>query len=454
MDIAVTIALVVMGAAAAAVFDRRRHGLLGFQAEPGGTAQRLTGLLARWTGRPARVYPYAVGRMDTTSLSEAESGLRFAVEGLCPSVTLWRIGFSSPTRVDATQARPVGEPEIDKLFRVVGPPAHVHALLIATTRIALRELLRGSVRLGQVWLEGGTLTVDVPTSGFAREHPGLEPATHAIAGMAKLLEAPSDLVERLAENVARDPAPGVRLASLRALFDAFASHARTRTAAFAALRDGDELVRLEAAVQTKAQGRETLVRLAVDTDTSEASASRAIRALGPEHLPLDRVEPLVHESGYIHPARKARPAVTDAFIAVLAAMPGEAALDLLARLARGVHDGHGPQVVEAVAARPGLEAERLLLEAVESPRSDRPLTLTAAARHLERTGSVAAVAPLQQAAARYGGSSANAARRAIAAIQERAKGSRGRLALTDAEAGRLSEVSDPSGRVSLPDADD
>src|SRR5262245_2454967 len=184
MELFLGIGFFLVAAAAAVVVNelqasnRNRRGLLGFRDEPeGGTAKRLSGLLANWTGRSARVYPYTLGRMDSSSLSEAESGLRFAVDGLSPSVTLWRNGFSNPTRVHVTEAQPIGEPEMDKALRAAGPRADVLALLTATTRTALRDLLRGSVRLGQVWLEGGTLTVDVPTSGFAREHPGLEPAT-------------------------------------------------------------------------------------------------------------------------------------------------------------------------------------------------------------------------------------------------------------------------------------
>ena len=60
----------------------------------------------------------------------------------------------------------------------------------------------------------------------------------------------------------------------------------------------------------------------------------------------------------------------------------------------------------------------------------------------------------QEVPLRHGGRVAEAARRSVAAIQARINSTPGRLALADGEGGRLSEVDDPSGRVTLPDQDD
>ncbi len=421
--------------------------------DPPAGAPALADLLAARTGRKARVDPYSLGHFDTNNLSEAEHGLRFAVDGLCPSVTLWRLGFSTPLKVDPTDAWPVGDLEFDSVFRVVGRPAEILALLTARTRGALHGLVRGSVRLGHLGLEGGTLGVDVPISAFSREHPGLQIAAHAIAELALLLAAPPDVVGRLAEGATLDAAPGVRVRCLRVLLGDHAAHPETRAALGVALRDADEGVRLEAALGARAQGRETLVQLAIDTNVSDRCGARAVEALGAD-LPLDRVESLVRESAKVPDSVAARPSVTRAFILALGRNRSEAALQLLARLILGAHDSYGPDIADAIVAgsRPGAEAA--LVAALGTWALDRTHATEAAAAGLADVGTADAVLPLKDAARRHGGRVAEAARRSVAAIQARINSTPGRLALADGEGGRLSEVDDPSGRVTLPDQDD
>lgn len=443
------------GGVAFAAMSSNRHSPLS-RPHPGlksGTEQRLVGLLSA-SGRKARVHPYTLSTLPTSAATgDEEIGLRFTIEGLCPSVVLWRPSFPTRTSVSLSEAQDIGEPAFDLALRAAGSRADALALLDSTTRTAIRDLLLGSVRIGQLALESGTLTVEVPTMGFVGERPGLDGLARSVAGLAASLGPPRDVVPRLAENLARDPIPGVRLANLRALLEAYGTDPGTRAAVTASLRDADQKVRLEAALAAGAQGRETLIALAVDPGAADACAARAIDALGSD-LPLDRVEPLAREAAHDPTDAASRPATTRAFIAALARIPSEAATALLRRLGRGAHDTHGAAAVDAIAApaRPG--AELLLIEALETWGRDRPRTIEAAAIRLGSVGTADAVLPLQEATRRHGGAVASAARKSIAQIQERIAGSPGRLALTDGEAGRLSEVKDASGQVSLSGDDD
>jgi hypothetical protein len=409
---------------------------------------RLTKLLAA-AGCDGNVRPYEFGPGQPQTVTDAEAGLRFAVDGLCPSVSFWRPGYARPSPLSEAEAEPVCEPEFDALLRVAGPASDRLALMGTATRSVIHDLLRGGVRVGQLSLEGGTLLVDVPTGGFARGHPGLDQAARAVAAVATMLRAPTDVPARLALNVTRDPAPGVRLVSLRTLLADHPAHPETREAITAALADRYEQVRLEAALAAKERGRETLVKLAVAPTTSDGCAARALEALGPD-LPLDRVKSLARESAK-PPYMGSRPATIHAFIAALARVPGDAALELLRDLLFEAHEpSYVPEVVDAIAhgSRPG--AESVLLIAVQA-RAGRPRTVEAAVIRLGTIGTADSVLPLREAASHYGGSIARAAKESIAAIQARIAGTPGRLALTDDAAGRLSEPTDAAGRVTLPE---
>jgi hypothetical protein len=406
------------------------------------------------------VEPYSDIRRDTPGLSELESGVRLSIDGLCPSVTLCRPGFSLTEGTGS--AVTIGDPELELALHASGTRADAHALLAAPTRAAIQQLLRGSVRIGALWLDGGTLTVDVPTAGFTREHPGLEAAARAMAALAGPLKAPTSVVERLCENLAHDPVPGVRLQNLRALVEAYENRAETRAALMAALSDTDSLVRLEAALAAKAAGRETLVALAVDPAMDPDIGIRALEALG-DALPLGRVEPLVQEAEIVPLDQGVRSARVRALIAELGRRSSPDALNLLERLGRDAHQSWGPLVVSTIVAGHRAEAERALIRVLrgEGGRVLPPLSFAVGrdrtheviVRELGTIGTVESVPALRAAAQRYGGSIASAARRSVAAIHERLSGSRGQLALTDTEAGRLSNAEDTSGRVTLPDED-
>jgi hypothetical protein len=435
-----------------AASDRTADAARGYTTSSDGAAERLAGLLSTWTGRKCQVDPYWLGRMAPAALNE-ELGLRLATDGLCDTVTLCRPGFPAPAGLASSV--PIGDRDLELVVNASGPHADVHALLTASTRKAIRDLVRGSVRVGQLQLEGGRLSLAVPTGGFARPHPGLETVARAFAALAPELEPVANLAERLRENLAGDPLPAVRLQNLRALVEEFGDRPETRVAVVDALGDADATVRLEAAIAARAQGRGTLVTLAADTTVAPDLSIRALDALGP-NLPLDRVEALVDEAVVEPLATSPRSGRVQAFIAALARQQGSDVLRLLERLAAEVHDSYGPSIVGAIAAgqRPGAEDALIRVLVGSGPLTfaiGRPRTQNAVIDALGEIGTLESVAPLRAAAQRYGGSTAAGARRALAAVQERLAGSRGRLALTDAEAGRLSDATDATGHLTLPD---
>lgn len=170
-------------------------------------------------------------------------------------------------------------------------------------------------------------------------------------------------------------------------------------------------MRLQAGIGLGEEGQGTLRALAADPATSEYCAARAVGALG-----------------------KAWPSVTaEATLGrALTADRSELAKACLGWLARF--------------GRP--EAESPLLEVLGH---HDPEAVVAAAHALGRLGSVAAVATLREAEARWPRELSRAARHAIAEIQSRLTGAEhGQLSLAGAEAGALSLVTETEpGRLSL-----
>ncbi len=143
----------------------------------------------------------------------------------------------------------------------------------------------------------------------------------------------------------------------------FPKHPATRETLLAARQDTSEEVRLRAAMALGDEGRDTLVDLVARVGTGDSCAARAIVALG-EHLPEELAQ---------------------------------------ATLRRALGGARRPQTAQAcleALGRPGrAAAEGLLLEALRG--DDLPVSV-AAAQALGRAGTVAAVAPLREAAERRG----------------------------------------------------
>ncbi len=309
----------------------------------------------------------------------------------------------------------IGAPELDDRVALQGPMTHALAVLDAETRHRVARLLEGAAGDEEVQaaLADGKLEVwfqdHLPAHRLAR-------VIGAALDVARRLAPPADFAGRIAENLRTEPEPGVRLQAVRSLARELPAHPATRPALLAARLDPSEEVRLEAAVALGEWGHEILRDLA--ENAGDEHGGRAVRALA-------------ESPGGLDPEDAA--ALLQSALAAGRGKTSRACLDVLGRHGRA-------------------ESEPVLLEALASPL---PEVATAAAWALGRAGTVAAVAPLREAAEGVLGPELDrTVREAIAAIQARLTGAeRGQLSVAALEAGALSLPTEEHGRLTLASTD-
>jgi HEAT repeat protein len=245
----------------------------------------------------------------------------------------------------------------------------------------------------------------------------------------------------------------VRLGNLLVLVREDPGDPVTVEALRAACSDPSPEVRLRAAKELGAEGRDVLLELA-RSETDDTWSARAVAALG-RGLPFDLATTILNVA-----LRRRHLLTTRACLETLGRSENAEEVRLLAKvLAR--EEG-------ALAA-----AAALALGRTGSPAAEPPLilalqhksveVLVAAAKALGEVGTAAAVLPLKDATARSSHHSdlQRATRQAIAAIQTRLPGAspgqlslagteEGQLSLVPAEAGQLSLAADSAGQLSLP----
>jgi hypothetical protein len=305
----------------------------------------------------------------------------------------------------------LGDQRFDAEFVAEGPAAHVRARLDAPTRAAALALVTGSVRVARAGFSGGSLSVEVPTGGFTRAHPGLESAGRAALALARLLAAPLDVAARLRASLRDEPEPAVRLEGLRALAAHLPEGGARREALRQATRDPWPPIRLQAALGLEEEGHAVLVALADEDETPDECAAQAVRALGAAY-PAARAAAAINRGL----TRRARSQTVAACVEALVPHGAQVEPTLLAVLGKG-----------------DLECVR------------------AAARALAAVGTAGAVMPLREAAARRGRGAARVeVEDAILRIQSRLSSAPGAVSLaTDAAAGQVSLSGGETGRVTL-----
>jgi hypothetical protein len=375
-----------------------------------------------------------------------------------------------------------GDALFDGAVSVQGPPALAHALLDAETRRVLTGLLSGQLRQSgrpTFWASGsldhGVLRIDIPEvtpktqAGplwLDSEVQGvpLDSGRDAVAGLerfpealervlflARRLETPAAVPQRIAANLATEPDPGVRLRLLATLTREAPDLPLTQEALLVARDDPDAQVRLHAGTALGDEGTEVLVHLADGEGADDATTQKAVAALG------DRLSPEKAVSILRGALRTRRTATALACIPLLGARRGTAG----ARLLQSVLAVEEPRLAAAAASALGeivdldpalaLGRERALTEALD--HRSREVRI-AAAHALGRTGTVAVIGRLKQAETDDSALRAPA-RQAIATIQSRLPGAAaGQLSLAGGEAGRLSLAGAEGGQVSLADSDD
>ncbi|HBL31224.1 MAG TPA: hypothetical protein DD490_30730 [Acidobacteria bacterium] len=325
----------------------------------------------------------------------------------------------------------VGDQAFDGTFFIEAPLAAAYGLLDASTRDQLTETNAGC---GSFEIGDGRLRVEIAEEGLPDVLPRLLDLGRRFAD----LRNPE---RRIARNARRDPKSRVRLLNLQLLARECPGTPETLGVLRDACSDPNSAVRLRAAIELGAEGRDLLLTLA-ESSKDDAISSQAIAHLGGE-LPLELARKILS-----HALRKGQGQTARACLEALG-HHGAAVVGLLARV---LAERKGELAVAAAAAlaTTGEEtAEPPLLQALQSEDDDLRKAAVAA---LGRVGTAAAVQPLKEAAERSWTEIGlrRAARQAVAEIQSRLAGAApGQLSLADAEAGQLSLAAEAAGRLTL-----
>jgi HEAT repeat protein len=356
-------------------------------------------------------------RLEGYRRGRYEAGTRIVIQGLA------RLSVRRESAATAIEKRFLGETEVELgdpafdrqcfvnasaplAFAVFGPEAR---RLLASALAGHLQVDEHHVLGARASLSEGTLRLEC-RDGWSTSGERVSELLRGGLRLARQLTLPPDLPLRIAQNLKREPEPGVRLTSLLTLAREYPTNPATRPALLAARDDASAEVRLRAALALGEEGRATLLALVASETTDDGCAARAVAALG-EQLPeaeATRALRLALDSGRSETARAC---------------------------------------LETLGTRSSTTAEATLLAALWN--AEVPVRI-AAARVLGRVGSVAVVRDLLTMSESGPGEVRSAARQAIAAIQSRLPGaSPGQLSLAGGEAGALSVVEDTAGGLSV-----
>jgi len=215
----------------------------------------------------------------------------------------------------------------------------------------------------------------------------------------------------------------------------------TRSALGLATRDPDPEIRLRAGIELRGEGLPILEALAADIRVQDSCSARAVEALR-GRVTAGRAEELL-KAAVGELSEELRPQTACACIDLLAEQ-GEAGIAALSR-ALWVEEPVGIAAVKALERIGSAGVESALISGLAIRDEE---TAVESARVLGDVGSVAAVAPLMEAA-RRGGQLKGAARQAIAKIQARTHGTPGQLSLAEGDRGGLTLADDQAGQLSL-----
>ncbi|HEX7182045.1 MAG TPA: HEAT repeat domain-containing protein [Thermoanaerobaculia bacterium] len=337
----------------------------------------------------------------------------------------------------------IGDPSFDDAFFVEGPMRLLCALLDEPAR----RLLVSANAESRLEIVSGEIRAEMK-----------EPASEILpllVDVGRRFAQPMDAPRRLAENARWDPQPGVRLKNLLLLARELPGDPLTVEVLRAACSDESPEIRLRAARELGAAGRDVLLELA-EGAVSDALSAQAVSSLRGE-LPFERARAIL-----IHSLRRRRLRTARACLESLG-RGGAEAVDTLAKVVMREKGELAVAAAQALGSTGSPGAEPPLILALRREPQDLQ---AAAANALGRVGSAAAVLPLKELAERSPRDPEilRATRQAIAGIQSRLPGASpgqlslagdevGQLSLAQAEAGQLSLANDPAGQLSLPSAE-
>ncbi len=345
----------------------------------------------------------------------------------------------------------IGDEAFDREVYVLGASEIAYAVLDATTRQLVRDMLARRIRVGA----RGTAPLDADVSVrdgdlVAVFSPGMDDdamrseLSYGLVGLldvARRLARPRNPLQRIVANLAAEPRWEVRLAQVELL--AHKAHAGfVREALKAACLDPSVDVRVRAAIALGDEGHATLIEVVSADEIFDAAAARAVDALG-DALPIERVSAILSNA-----LRKRFTDTAHACIAALGARGGPSAVDQLAAALALETSPLAVSAARGLGATGAAAAEEPLVRALVN---DDTAIAVAAAEALGAVGSAHAVPALKDAAAASSSELRRAARHAIVAIRSRLTGATpGQLSIADGAGGALSVADvDPAGRVSM-----
>jgi HEAT repeat protein len=328
----------------------------------------------------------------------------------------------------------IGDGRFDQAFYLEGPAPLLFALLDAETRRLLMAFPENTLRIS-----GGELRAEV-------RRLNVTDTLRLLLDLAQRFAEPLDVAQRVAKNAREDSSSEVRLRNLLLLVRELPGEALTTEALRAACTDPSPKVRLRAAEVLGAETRGLLRELAESTEDDTAGA-QAVAVLG-QGLPPERTREILSQA-----LRHRLFKTACACLEVLGGSSDPEDIGLLAQMLAREKSDRLTTVVQALEATNNPAAEPPLLAALQHIRND---VRVAAAKALSRTGTVAAVLPLQVAAGQTRDQDLRrAALQAVAKIQSRLQGaSPGQLSLAGNEVGKLSLAEVEAGQLSLADSAD
>lgn len=326
----------------------------------------------------------------------------------------------------------IGEDGFDSTFFVEGPMRLLCGLLDAE----MRELLVRANGLGEFEIFRSELEMESSDDQLSMLLP-------ILLNLGWRFTRSVDVAQCLAENVAGDPAPGVRLRNLTLLVREHPGAPGTIETLRAACTDPSLSVRLRAALELRAEGRPILRELAQSTEDDGVSA-QAVAAVG-GGLPFEDMKAILDRALRRRSLETAR-----ACLEVLGRQGKAPAIKVLARVL-GLEKGElAVAAALALGATGSAAAELPLIRALQC---EPEILRVTAANALARVGTLAAVLALKDAAGRFPRDRElpRAIRQAIAEIQARRLPgvSPGQLSLAGSETGQLSLAEAEEGRLSL-----
>ncbi len=341
-----------------------------------------------------------------------------------------RIVPEVPKRFRSSREIEIGHELFDNTFSVEGPVQLVCALLDAGTR---QQLVRMNAET-RLTIVHGALEAEMSEEAIPHILPRL-------LDIGQRLAQPMNIPRRLAENANRDPEAGVRLRNLLLLIRELSKDPGTSEALRKACSDPSPEIRLRAAKELGAEGRDVLLELG-ESPVDDALSAEALSILDRE-LPFERTRAILD-----YALKRGRTRTARACLEAFGSSGGAAAVETLEKVM-----ARGGEMATVAARSLGMTgsacAEPSLILALQWGQADLQV---AAATALGRVGSAAAVLPLKEAAERtwLDRELHRAVRQAIAEIQSRLQGaSPGQLSLAGAEAGQLSLAQAGAGELSL-----